>query len=514
MVGLKQEIRQSQQLVMTQQLQQSIKLLQLSSQEVQAFIEEELEKNPLLQREESESEGERFDAAADANSSASLDGNSRGETHEEDGERTADMFDQAQSSDYGDKRDGEDEISHAFSGDEGTSFGAEGYSAGAHTGYRGDTDIDDRSLEDSLASEENLRDVLTAQIAVEFTDAAERLLAVGMIDYLDDAGYLREDFANIAHQSGVDEAMVRAVHQQLLKLEPAGIFARDLTECLQVQLQDMNRMDPAMEMLLKHLSFVAEGKLLELQKLCGVDAEDFAEMLTDIRRCNPKPASNYVVDNTQAVIPDVLVRRGPDNSWFVELNPDALPRVLVRREYAAQIGGKADKSAKKYVNEQLANANWLVRALDQRAQTILKVAEEIIKKQDMFLMHGIRFLKPLVLRDIASAIGMHESTVSRVTNNKFMATPRGTLEMKYFFTSSIGAATGVSEFSSKTVMYYIKEAIDGETAQQILSDDAIVALLKRRNIDVARRTVTKYREAMNIPSSVVRRRQKRQGASS
>lgn len=504
MVGLKQELRQSQQLVMTQQLQQSIKLLQLSSQELQAFIEEELEKNPLLQREDGDGgvEGETEQA----------DDQARAET-EENTINAQDTFDQAESGMYRDGYDG----AYGSGGEDARSdsdeySSASSYSADSHGGYDSDTDGEGRSLEETLSSEESLRDFLSSQIAVEIEDAPTRMLAIGMVDYLDDAGYLREDLGKIADQLGAEEAMVEQTLAVLQKLEPVGVFARDLIECLRIQLADMNRLDPAMETMLEHLHLIGEGRLEALRNLCKVDAEDFSLMLVDIKRCNPKPASGFIRDTTHAVIPDVLVRRANHGGWALELNSDALPRVLIRKTYAAQVGGTADKDAKKYVSEQLANANWLVKALDQRAQTILKVAQEIVKQQDMFLMHGIRFLKPLILKDIAEAIGMHESTVSRVTNNKFMATPRGTLELKYFFTSSIGAAAGASEFSSKTVMYYIKEAVEAENTEDVLSDDAIVTLLKRRNIDVARRTVTKYREAMNIPSSVIRRRQKRQGA--
>lgn len=505
MVGLKQELRQSQQLVMTQQLQQSIKLLQLSAQELQAFIEEELEKNPLLQREDGEGgiDGEPAEVDADAANSAA---------REDENLNAQDTFDQAESGNYSDGYDGAYGSGGEDARTDSDEYGASPYSADSHGGYDNDTDGEGRSLEETLTSEESLRDFLSSQIAVEFEDVGERMLASGMIDYLDDAGYLREDLAKIADHLGAEVGMVEAALTRLQKLEPVGVFSRDLIECLRIQLIDMNRFDPAMETMLEHLTLIGEGKLEMLRERCKVDAEDFAQMLGDIKRCNPKPASGFTRDAAHVVIPDVLVRRGPGGGWAIELNSDALPRVLIRKTYAAQVGGTADKDAKKYVSEQLANANWLVKALDQRAQTILKVAQEIVKQQDMFLMHGIRFLKPLILKDIAEAIGMHESTVSRVTNNKFMATPRGTLELKYFFTSSISSGSGATDFSSKTVMYYIKEAVDAESADTVLSDDAIVTVLKRRNIDVARRTVTKYREAMHIPSSVIRRRQKRQGA--
>jgi RNA polymerase sigma-54 factor len=489
MVGLKQEFRQSQQLVMTQQLQQSIKLLQLSAVELQEFIEEELEKNPLLAREE-------MDGAHEADAPR---GDDIPQSAEEDGarEETADTFTQSQSDHY--QETSEHETSEwadeqGYAGD---------YAPGRHEG--GD---DGNFIEETAHQERSLREHLLEQIGVDFANPTERVLAAALVDMLDDAGYLREAPTRIAEQLGAEETMVVGVLEKLKRLDPVGIFARDLPECLRLQLVEINRLDPVMEVMLQHLDLLGKGDSAGLRKRCGVDDEDFAQMLADIRRCNPKPASAFTRDASEVVVPDVLVRRGRQGGWHIELNSDALPRVLIRKQYAAEVGGKSDKLARKYVNEQLANANWLIKALDQRANTILKVAEEIVKQQDMFLMHGIRFLKPLVLKDIATAIGMHESTISRVTNNKFMATPRGTLELKYFFTSSISGGTGDQEFSSKTVMYYIKEMIDGEDVKHVLSDDQVVQLLKRRNIDLARRTVTKYREAMHIPSSVVRRRQK------
>ncbi len=363
-------------------------------------------------------------------------------------------------------------------------------------------------LEGAVAHDETLREHLLEQVRMDIDNPVQQIIARKLVDMLDDAGYLREDTAPVAGMLGVSAEEIESVIQKLQQFEPAGVFARDLTECLRLQLADMDRLDPVMEKMLAHLELIGKGDLAQLRKVCAVDEEDFAGLLADIRRCNPKPGSGFAHEDSHAVIPDVVVRR-TKAGWHVELNGEALPRVLINRRYAAEVQEKAGgKEAKKFLTEQLATANWLVRALDQRAQTILKVAQEIVRQQDKFLQHGIRFLRPLVLKDIAGAIGMHESTVSRVTTNKFIATPRGTLELKFFFTSSINSGTGVSDFSSKTVMYYIRELVDAEQGRAILSDDAIVKRLRDRNIEVARRTVTKYREEMGIPSSVVRRRQK------
>jgi RNA polymerase sigma-54 factor len=497
MVGMKQEFRQAQTLAMTQQLQQSIKLLQLSAVELQEFIDAEMEKNPLLSRDEAE--GDEPLAADDqpetgendeAGEASATDGVERGEITVSDNDYSAGeaLSDESYDNDWADD-------------DSRVSAGATGPS-GAFDAEEGEYGVESAS-----AREQTLREYLLEQIRVDITDATQQLIAEKLTDMLDEAGYLREDTAALAEQLGVGKAEIERVIRLCQHCEPAGVFARNLRECLALQLADMNRLDPVMETFLDHMDKMGQGDMIGLRRLCGVDDEDFAQILTDIRRCNPKPGSGFAQEESYAVIPDVLVRKGKNGGWLVELNADALPRVLVNRRYAAQVG-KSSKEAKKFMSEQMANASWLVKALDQRAQTILKVAEEIVKQQQKFLEHGIRFLKPLVLKDIALAIGMHESTVSRVTTAKYMATPRGTLELKYFFTSSINSAGGATDFSSKTVQYYIKELVSAEDAKKILSDDAIVHLLKDRNIDVARRTVTKYREEMHIPSSVIRRRQK------
>lgn len=497
MVGMKQEFRQAQQLAMTQQLQQSIKLLQLSAVELQEFIDTEIEKNPLLSREEGEmeqpsasEEGVETPELALVDEHSATEGVERGEITVSDSDYSAGeaLDDESYSNDWADD---EARISAGAQGPSGA-FDAEEEGGG---------------IEGASAREQTLREYLLEQIRLDIADPMHQLVAEKLTDMLDDAGYLREDTAALEQTLGITHAEMEEVIRLLQRLEPAGVFARSLKECLRLQLMEMDRFDPVMETFLEHMELMGQGDIAGLKRRCGVDDEDFAQILADIRRCNPKPASGFAQDETFSVIPDVLVKKSKQGGWLVELNPDALPRVLVNKRYAAQIG-KNDKEVKKFVSEQMANASWLVKALDQRAQTILKVSQEIVKQQQKFLEHGIRFLKPLVLKDIALAIGMHESTISRVTTAKFMATPRGTLELKFFFTSSINSAGGANDFSSKTVQFYIKEIVGAEDPKKILSDDAIVALLKDRNIDVARRTVTKYREELNIPSSVIRRRQK------
>ncbi|TIM93595.1 MAG: RNA polymerase factor sigma-54, partial [Mesorhizobium sp.] len=338
------------------------------------------------------------------------------------------------------------------------------------------------------------------------------LIAAELADGLDETGYLRADLAEIAARLGADAAAVAKVLAVCQAFEPAGLFARDLAECLSLQLAVRNRLDPAMKALVANLELLARRDFHALK--CGVDEEDLLDMLAEIRALDPRPGMAFSGGASDAIVADVEVRAANDGSWTVELNAETLPRVLVDHIYFAQVSPQAKNQAEKdFLAECLQNANWLTRSLDQRAKTILKVASEIVRQQDAFLVHGVRQLKPLNLRTVADAIGMHESTVSRVTANKYMLTPRGVFELRYFFTASIAASGGGDAHSSEAVRDRIKQLIDEEKPVDVLSDDAIVDMLRESGVDIARRTVAKYREGMNIPSSVQRRREKRAMAS-
>jgi RNA polymerase sigma-54 factor len=289
--------------------------------------------------------------------------------------------------------------------------------------------------------------------------------------------------------------------------EPAGVMARDLGECLALQLREKDRLDPAMATLLDNLERLARHEYDALKSLCGVDNEDLDDMISEIRELTPKPGMAFGHDSARAVEPDVFIRQAPDGSWQVELNSETLPRVLVNNRYYNEIHTAArTENEKSFITECSQNASWLVKSLDQRARTILKVASEIVRQQDMFLANGVAYLRPLNLKTVADAIGMHESTVSRVTSNKFVSTPRGMFELKYFFTSAIPSAGGGEAHSAEAVRHRIKTLIGQETLADVLSDDKLVDLLRDEGIEIARRTVAKYREALNIPSSVQRRR--------
>jgi RNA polymerase sigma-54 factor len=493
------DLRQSQALVMTPQLQQAIKLLQLSNIELEVFVEAEIEQNPLLERDEGGAPEEGGESPAEG----------RIETVERD---TADYA-------YGDSLPAEGEspldidAERAPTAEDGTDIGAvEAGLANWKTGGSGSFDDDDRGIEETLSKQVTLRDHLIEQLNVDIVDPVERIIALHLIDMLDEAGYLVGELAQVAAVLGCPVERVEATLLRLQRFDPAGVFARNLAECLSLQLADRNRLDPAMAALLANLPILAARDFPALLGICGVDAEDLKEMIAEIKALNPKPGQAFERDIAQTVVPDITMRAQPGGGWLVELNSDTLPRVLVNTRYFTRVNRNGlSKTDKEYLNERLQSANWLVKSLHQRANTILKVASEIVRQQDSFFVHGVQHLRPLILRDIAEAIGMHESTVSRVTTNKYLASPRGIYELKYFFSSAIASTTGAVH-SAEAVRHRIKLLIDQETAEEVLSDDRIVEILLKDGVDIARRTVAKYREALRIPSSVERRRAKKGAA--
>ncbi len=489
------EIRQGQSLVMTPQLQQAIKLLQLSNLEIIDYVEQELERNPLLEREEQDDGN-----GVDAEPVASQPGETLDAALSRDDFSRADDMDAGQEDLY--------DIAHADAPEMQGPL-SDWSTLRASGRFDGDGD----ALEGAVSENETLKEFLNRQLSIAALPATQRLIAAAIIDSIDEAGYFRGDCADIAVRLVVVVAEVEAVLAIVQGFEPTGVGARDLAECLALQLQERDRLDPAMRALLTKLDLVARRDLSGLCAHCGVDAEDVLDMIAEIRSLTPKPGLSFGAEPVQPVVPDVFVREGADGLWHVELNSDTLPRLLVNaRYYASVTAGARDRNAKDYLTDCLNNANWLIKSLDQRARTILKVASEIVRQQDGFLTHGVRHLRPLNLRTVADAIGMHESTVSRVTSNKFLATPRGVFELKYFFTAAIQSVDGAESHSAEAVRDRIKEMIDAENLE-ILSDDRIVAMLTADGVNIARRTVAKYREAMRIPSSVERRRQKCSGLS-
>lgn len=516
------EFRQSQSLVMTPQLMQAIKLLQLSNLDLVAFVEDELERNPLLERADQDGAPDRGqEPAAQTEFSEGDDtGFALGSDHTGDGERSADAFEPGaeewMAPDLGTRAEIEQTLDTGMENvfpEEPADAAARAAQDAAPSAYTewggGASNDDDYNLEAFVAAELTLGGHLAEQLAVAFPDPMRRMIGQYLIDLVDDAGYVPADLGDAHEKLGTSRDEVETVLGVLQKFDPPGVCARNLSECLAIQLRERDRYDPAMQALVENLDLLAKRDIASLRKICGVDDEDIADMIGEIRHLNPKPGLKFGSAKTQSVVPDVYVRPGPDGGWHVELNSDTLPKVLVNQVYYSQLSKTIRKDGdKSYFTDCLQNATWLVRALDQRARTILKVATEIVRQQDGFFTQGVAHLRPLNLKAVADAIQMHESTVSRVTANKYMATNRGTFELKYFFTASIASADGGDAHSAEAVRHRIKLLIDAESPTAILSDDTIVERLHADGIDIARRTVAKYREAMRIPSSVQRRRDK------
>jgi RNA polymerase sigma-54 factor len=497
------ELRQSQSLVMTPQLMQAIKLLQLSNLDLIAYVDAELERNPLLERGEADDSGEAPEEPA-----------ANGDGHEKNGESDGDWLQTRLETDTVTIEAKLDtDLANVFPDDNGRAAAetppplpSESWSSAPS---RQAVSSEDYNLEAFVAGEKTLADHLSDQLGLAVTDPMKRLIGLALINEIDETGYLRADLAGFAERLGAGPELVEEMVRLIQSFEPTGIGARDLAECLAIQLRERDRFDPAMAALLENLDLVARRDMAGLMRLCGVDADDLVEMLQELRSLNPKPGNAYGSEVVQPVIPDVLVRPAPDGSWLVELNSGTLPRVLVNQTYFATVAKKRRSDGDKaYLADCLQSANWLVKSLDQRARTILKVASEIVRQQDGFLAEGVEHLRPLNLKTVAEAIGMHESTVSRVTSNKYMATPRGIFEMKYFFTAAIASSAGGEAHSAEAVRHRIRLLIENEPVDAILSDDTIVKLLRASGVDIARRTVAKYREAMRIASSVQRRREK------
>ena len=479
-LGPRLDLRQSQSLVMTPQLQQAIKLLALSNLEIETFIGEALEANPLLEA---------------------------GEVQREDGD-TAEPAREEPGADAAQEGDGALDIdASAIDRDRDTGDGEWGaaQSSGSSEDLPG---IEERGAEGPTLAEH-----LEAQVGTAAGDAREAFVARHLIGLLDEAGHLGSDLREIADELGVPLAEAERALEVVQSLDPTGVGARTLGECLALQAREADRYDPCMARLIDNLDLVARGEFARLKRMCEVDDEDFAEMLAELRGYDPKPGCRYGGGEESPVVPDILVTGAKGGGWDIQLNEDTLPRLVINRQYYLELRqGCAGKAAQTWLGEKLADATWLIRALDQRQKTILKTAAEIVKKQDGFFRRGVSELRPLTLREVAEAIEMHESTVSRVTSNKYLHCDRGTFELKYFFTSGVGRVGGSADgegASSQAVKARIKALIDAEDAKKILSDDTLVDLLKAEGFDIARRTVAKYREALGIGSSVQRRRQKK-----
>ena len=396
-VGQKLEIRQGQSLVMTPQLQQAIKLLQLSNIELAEYCEQELERNPLLERDDREASpvGDMPEALGEKIANERADE----ALAREDFSKASDLDEAARDNMY----DGEEFRTKSPEGPS-TSSLTDWTTVKSGNSYDGED-----GLESSVTAEASLKDHLEDQLSIAALLPEDRMILMALIDAVDEAGYLRADLMEIANRLGCELEDVQAVLGVLHGFDPVGVGARDLAECLALQLKAKDRLDPAMDVLLTRLDLVARRDIAQLTVLCRVDAEDIADMISEIRQLNPKPGLALGGEPVNPVVPDVFVKEGPDGGWLVELNSDTLPRLLINNQYYGTVSKIArDKDSKNYLADCLNNANWLVKSLDQRARTIMKVASEIVRHQDAFLTHGVRHLRPLNLRIIADAISMHE----------------------------------------------------------------------------------------------------------
>ena len=501
------ELKLSQSLVMTPQLQQAIKLLQYSNIDLVDFVSQEIEKNPLLELSENDSAAPKADE------------NNGDATYEETGEAKP----VATADDYlknpgAENLNSETALDTNFDNDFNSNCvidavptpapGSDlGLSSKSLIGSGGNFDNTDFAFDLRLSENITLSDHLLEQLNLLSENANDKIIMRFLIGMLDEMGYLSESSELIAERFGCEVDEIERIVEIAQTMEPVGVFARDLKECLKIQQRNNDRLDPAMDMLLDNLDRLAKRDYDGLMRLCKIDTEDLKDMIQEIQALNPRPGLEFNTSISQTVIPDVFIRKTPKGNWIVELNSETLPKVLFNNRYFTEIKSHTKgKEDKEYLAECAASANWLVKALDQRARTILKVSAELVKHQENFFEKGVRYLKPLNLKTIADAIEMHESTVSRVTSNKFISTNRGIFEMKYFFTTAIAAVEGGESHSSESVKHSIQALIDAEDPKKILSDDKLVSILKAEGIEIARRTIAKYRESLNIPSSIQRRR--------
>ena len=484
------ETKQSQSLLLTPQLRQAISLLQMTNLELNELIEQELQNNPLLEREDDHLANQQ-------------DISER--TIDDINKETLSPYDEvpfSNDSDYQNEFDDFDSDTEGYD-----TFETADWSDYNHFKNKQHDDDAFDYFEKKLPQEKSLYTIIDEQIDLNFTNNTDRIIAKILSEQLDNAGYFRGDLKEISTRLNTPTSHLQTVLTKLKTFEPSGIFAETLSECLKIQLNDNNQLTPELNTLLDNLPLIAERKFKELTKLCQCTYEEILKLITIIKSLNPKPTASYLNEQTSYIIPDIFVKRSPNGEYRVELNSMSLPKLLINHTYYAEL--KSNKKASRYLKENLSHANFLLKAMHQRATTILRVSEEIVLRQYHFFEQGIEHLRPMTLKDIAEALSINESTVSRVTSGKYMSTPRGLFELKYFFSAAAGSYIGTDDTSTTTIKHKIKQLIDNEDSKHILSDDKIVDLLGQEGIKIARRTVTKYREAMGLPTSSERKRTKR-----
>jgi RNA polymerase sigma-54 factor len=463
------QLKLGQQLTMTPQLQQAIKLLQLPVLELQAQVLEALETNVMLEADEDEP------VDLTASEQPTSDG------------------------DDGDAPGAEEEVVVEME---------DPWADSAPAGESRAHDDDDRPFEYSDAREQDLHQHLVWQLEVSRLDPREVWIGEAVVDALNDDGYLTESAADIALSLSADLPVsvedVERVLAFVQTLDPAGVGARTASECICLQLAQLEADTPGRDLALRvardHLQEVADRDLGSLRRHLGADEDELHSALALIRGCNPRPGSAFEGSQPQYVVPDVFVRR-TDQGWAVEINPASVPRLRVNQGYAGLVARSADYAT---LRAQLQEARWLIRSLEIRNETLLKVARTIVQRQSAFLERGEEAMQPMILRDVADAVSMHESTISRVTTGKYMHTPRGIFEFRYFFSSHVAGADG-EDVSSVAIRARIRKLIGEEEPGRPLSDAQLAEMLAREGVKVARRTVAKYREALGLASSSERR---------
>lgn len=485
---IKQTVRLSQQLVITPQLQQAIRLLQLSRQELAEAIEKEMVENPVLEEADT-SQPDQEERAQDA-----ADGAEQEPTQQLDGESHA--------NDEVISKDGEMKEPHDFDW--------ENYMEAFNTPYPGSAPLPAGELptyENTLTEAETLYDHLLWQLHLSNFSEDEIPIATEIIGNINDDGYFTASIAEVAGRCGTTEDRVKIVLNKVQQLDPAGVAARDLAECLTIQAYHLGvDVDMIRTLATDHLHDLQTHNYPAIARKLKCDPDEIRQMASVIQHMEPKPGRPFGENRAQYITPDVYVHKLGDD-YVVSLNEDGLPKLQISKFYRQTLmqGSSSPSSTKEYVQERLKSAMWLIKSIHQRQQTLYKVTKSIFKFQRDFLDTGVEHLKPMVLRDVAEDINMHESTVSRVTTNKYVHTPRGIFELKFFFNSTVPKSDGEG-IASESVKALIEKMVQSEDSRHPLSDQEIVAMLKQKDIAIARRTVAKYREMLGISPSSKRKR--------
>ena len=478
------KLKQKQSLVMTPQLQQAIKLLQLSNLELTQHLQEQVDENPFLELHEPKNSENSSEPAKGTSDDVQADAETT--------EPNVELSSMSESAALAEDPTAHSDFENRFD----TSIVDAPRTGSMAASFDGDFDAIS-----NVSSKDGFYPNLFKQLNLTIEDPRERLIAGHFVNALEPTGWIGMSVAEIAAASGSSEEEAEAVLDQLQTFEPTGLFARDLVDCLRLQLIEQGLFSDDFAILLGNLELLGRGEIKRLARLLEGTADDVMEMLKIIRTLNPKPGEFLGIDQLEMPSPDVIVRRRSDG-WAVELNRSTLPAVVINEDYAEMLEKRRlNEDAKNYSVGALNNARWLKRAVEQRNSTTLKISAEIIHQQTDFLDKGLDYLKPLSLRDVAQAVGMHESTVSRVTTGLLIATPRGGMPLKSFFSVNIASRDSENDTSAAAVRNMVKRLISQEQPGKPLSDEAISKMISDQGIDLARRTVAKYREMLNIPSS-------------